>query len=137
MVKTEKMVTTAKMARMVEMENFNEQQNVRRSLGPALWNNICNEFDDECRNLNSVEKRFQVERKPLMMMIRDLQTGRVLRLRYEDLTGLIAYESGHEKGNITFRVDTTPAPSLMCLYNGIPFLPRDLVMDFMFAFVNP
>jgi hypothetical protein len=130
-------ITSARRARMVEMENFIEEQNVRRSLGPALWNNLCNEFEDECRNLNNVEKRFLIEKTaPTTRKIRDLRTGRVLRLQYEGLAGNIAYEFGREKGNIGFQLSTDPVPSLICQYNGTPYQAHDLVYEIMKDFVG-
>jgi hypothetical protein len=130
-------ITSARRARMVEMENFIEEQNVRRSLGPALWNNLCNEFEEECRNLNNVEKRFLIEKTArTIRKIRDLQTGNFLRLQYEELAGNIAYEFGRQKGNIGFQLNTAPVPSLVCVYNGTPHQPHDLVYEMMHDFLR-
>ena len=110
---------------------FVEEQNVRRSLGTALWQTLCGELEKECGNMNSVTgERMIYDRKPLTFALTDTKSGKSLLLSYQEIGPCInCRESGKSETNITFRVDKTPAPSLTLMYCGIPKIPQDLALS--------
>ncbi len=117
---------------MVRMENFVEEQAVRKMLGRDLWKLLCDEIEQEAQNINEVDAdRVLTQRTGLSLTATDLKRVRVLQLRYLDLGPGISCAVGNEGGTITFRVDHSPAPSLTLMLNGHPYRPRDLAMDMM------
>lgn len=114
-----------------ERQYFVEEQNVRRSLGPALWEDFCNGIEIECKHANQhVGETFLVNRTPVSLTVRHLPSGRTLRLEYQEAAACIAYrESGKPTGAITFRVNKTAAPSLTLMYNGAPYVTKELAED--------
>lgn len=120
--------------RLVEMSHFVEEQSVRRSLGPAKWGELCNAIEKECANANEVRQLFLIDRTPLSCSIKSTQTAKRLLLRYDEAGPSVECQfSGAPLQNITFRVDTTPAPSLMLMWNGRPDLPNDLALSLIQA----
>lgn len=117
--------------RLVERSVFMEEQNIRKALGPALWEKLCGAIVNECKHANSVgEQVFEVDEQPRTLVVKRLTTAKKVRLEYEELSASISvYESGRQSSNITFRVDSNPAPSLMPMYNNAPMLLNDLAIS--------
>jgi hypothetical protein len=108
-----------------------EEQNIDRSLATALWKNLCDEIQDECRSVNSVAgEKMTVERTPLTIAVKDVKTHKLLLLSYQEAGPYISYlESGKSDSNINFRVEHNAIPSLMLMNRGIPTFARDLAVS--------
>ena len=120
-------------ATIVRMENFVEEQAVRKTLGPDLWKQLCHEFEREARCINEVQAdKILIQRTEISLALTDSDSAKRLKLQYVDLLPGISIALANERGMITFRVNTSAlAPSLTLMLNGQPFQPRDLVMDSM------
>ena len=114
--------------RAVERMAFVEEQNVRRSLAPALWASLCTEIEKECAHANEVvSDKFQVTARPTVLTVKHLPNAKTLRLEYEDVSACISVqESEGPLKHITFRVDPRPSPSLMPMYENFPIQVKDL-----------
>lgn len=118
-------------ATMVRMENFVEEQAIRKMLGPDLWKQLCDEVEGQARNINEVDAdRIQIRKTALSLRATESKRARVLQLRYLDGPG-ISITLGNERGTITFGVNASPAPSLTLMLDEQPVQPRDLVENFM------
>ena len=110
-----------------------DSQNIELSLAVALWQQLADEVERECRSVNSVDRhRMVVERKPLKISVTDLNTRKLLRLSYQEIGPLINYrETGKPDAKIDFRVDAAPAPSLTLTYCGVPQSAQALAVSLM------
>jgi hypothetical protein len=108
-----------------------EEQNIDHSLATALWQNLCDEFQSECRSVNGVAgERITIERTPLTLAVKDTKTGKLLLLSYQEAGPCISYqESGKSDSNIGFRAEHTSVPSLTLMNRGIPTFARDLAVS--------
>lgn len=126
------MVYKANRERMIRMENFVEEQAVRKMLGPDLWKQLCDEIEQEARKLNAFQAgRVQLRRTERSLQAKDTDTANVLKLQYDEAGPGIHFAVGRERGTITFRVNATPGPSLTMMLNGDPFQPGDLMVELM------
>jgi hypothetical protein len=112
-----------------------EEQNIDRSLAMALWRDLCEEIQGECRSVNSVAgQRVTVERSPINLAVKDTKTQKLLLLSYHEAGPSIScLESGKSDSNISFRVEKTSAPSLTLMYCGIPQLAQDLAVSLVIS----
>lgn len=122
-------VSAERDARLVEMTAFNNEQEVRKVLGPAKFVELCKAVEAECDRLNASGQRIRIEKPPYRLKVTNDANGRVLHLSYQELGPCIAYQVGADSERIMFRVDKTPAPSLMLMYLGGPVLPMDLAQE--------
>ena len=125
-------------ATIVRMENFVEEQAVRKMLGPDLWKQLCDEFEREARCVNEVQAdKILIRRTGISLALTDSDSAKRLKLQYVDVGPAISVALANERGMITFRVNTSaPARSLTLMLNGQPFEPKDLVMDSMIRLTN-
>ena len=121
-----------------EQECIVEEQNIRRSLGPAIWADLCGGIEAECSNINSSHAgRVKVSRNALSMSVRDSLTGRGLRLNYNNVGPCIDWSiSGEPARNIVFQIIGSPAPALLLVFDGGPLPLREVVHELMFRVVN-
>src|ERR1700761_8205682 len=70
--------------RLIEMSHFVEEQNVRRSLGPAKWGELCDAVEKHCAYANEVRQLFLIDRTPLSCLIKSTQTAKRLLMRYDE-----------------------------------------------------
>ena len=110
-----------------------DSQNTEPSLAVALWQQLADEIERECRSVNSVDRhRMIVKRKPLNISVTDLNTRKLLRLSYQQIGPLINYrETGKPDSKINFRVVGAPAPSLTLTYCGVPQSAQALAVSLM------
>jgi hypothetical protein len=117
---------------MVRVENFVEEQAVRKMFGPNLWKQLCDEIEREAPNLNVAQVgKILFQRTERSLKAKDTDTANVLQLQYEDAGPGIHFTVGRERGTITFRVNATPEPSLTMMLHSQPFQPGDLMVEFM------
>ena len=68
--------------RIVSMENFVEEQNVRNLLGPQIWRRLSAELVSECRNICEVQAGLVLHKSSeLSFTARNTETARALTLR--------------------------------------------------------
>ena len=116
----------------VERACFVEEQSIRRSLGPSLFRTFCDEIQAECARFNNaVGERLLTSRFPLELTVKDLKTCRFIRFEYDDECPSVHWTESGASGEITFRVDKTPAPFLRLMHNGSPFMAKLLAMEFV------
>ena len=110
-----------------------DSQNIEPSLAVALWQQLGDEIERECRSVNSVDRhRMIVERKLLDISVTDMNTRRVLRVSYHENGPFINYrETGKPDAKINFRVDGASAPSLALTYRGVPQSTQALAVSLM------
>jgi hypothetical protein len=110
------------------MTTSNEEQGIRRRMGPAIYRETCAEFTGECARINANGKKFECrEKRPgFEFAVRNLRTGHVLRLNYDATVPAISYECESESGVVTFQVNRLPAPSLVMLHDGTALRPLEL-----------
>jgi hypothetical protein len=110
-----------------------EEQNIERSLAAPLWQELCDEIQNECRSINSVaRKKMIVERQPLTIAVTDTNTRKLLRLSYQERGACIScLETGKPDSNVTFRLEKTSVPSITLMYCGMPKLAQDLAVNMM------
>lgn len=120
-----------------ERRCFVEEQNVRRSLGPALWTDLCDEIQTECSNINGTgTNRMTVSRNTASMTIRDSRTGQSLQLEYNAGGPCVDWRvSGGAVRNIAFQIVNGPVPSLIPFING-PVTIKDAAMDLIMRLVR-
>jgi hypothetical protein len=124
-------------ATMVRMENFNEQQAVRKMLGRDLWKQLCDEVQLEASHVNEVDaNRIRIKRTNLSLTATDAKSAKVLTLQYLSAGPGILFAVGKERGTITFRVETTEAPSLTMMKDFQPVQPGFLAQDFIFDLIR-
>jgi len=99
----------------------------------ALWHNLCDEIQRECRGVNSVEgQRMVVERQPLHISVTDTNTRKLLRLSYHENGPLInCHETGKPDAAITFRAEHPSSSSPTLIYRGIPQPAQALAVNLM------
>jgi hypothetical protein len=116
-----------------------EEQNIRRSLGPALFERFCDAVQAECEHLNSVAaNRMIVTRTPLSISVKDAKTVQSMELTYQDLAPCISYQkSGRLVDNITFRVEKGTAPTLTLVYSGVPHRVEELATSLIVGLARP
>jgi hypothetical protein len=99
----------------------------------ALWHDLCDEIQRECRGVNSVEsQRMVVERQPLHISVTDTNTRKLLRLSHQESGPLInCRETGKPDAAITFRAEHPAASSPSLIYRGIPQPTQALAVNLM------
>jgi len=121
-----------------EQEFLMEAQSIRRSLGPARWEELCSGIEAECLNINGAgPRRMNVNRNALSMSVRDSLTGRGLRLSYNNVGPCIDWSvSGGQTRNMVFQVADGPVPAVLLVFEGCPFPLGEIVHDLMIRIVN-
>ena len=111
---------------LVEMTTFNEEQSIRRLLGPASFNELCSEIEAECERINrSGVGQFRCDKVPLALTVRNQSTGKVLKVRYDSASAGIQYEC-EETGAILFRVNKLDTPSVVPVFHDTSYRPQEL-----------
>ena len=110
-----------------------ESQNIERSLAAALWKQLCDEIEQECRSVNSVDRhRMVVERKPLDISVTDMNTRKLLRLSFqENGPSINCRQTAKSDANIGFRADPASTSSLALMHCGISQSPQALAVSLM------
>ena len=87
----------------------------------------------EASNVNGVQAgKMRVERTDATLKVIDTDSAATLRLQYESAgVGILT-----NRGAITFRVNTSPEPSIMLVWNATPYQPKILAQDLMIGLVR-
>lgn len=124
----------------VERRYFLEEQLIRRSLGLALWNTLCDFIVTECSHLNKNTSRgILPERAPESLTVRDPTTGRAFGLEYIGTLPGIELRSPPSSSPVQqflFQVIPGPVPSLMMSLNGVPRNTYEIATELMLKLVN-
>jgi hypothetical protein len=114
------------------MENFVEEQAVRKMLGPNLWQQLCDEIEREAQQINVVQAgKILFQRTERSLKAKDTDTANVLKLQYEEAGPGIHFTVGQERGTLTFRVNATSEPTVTMMLYSQPFQPGDLMVELM------
>lgn len=102
---------------LVEMTTFNEEQNIRRQFGPDLFSKLWRELELQWPGPTQFHAEHGVCRSG---------TGATLKIEYRPLAATIHCECNGESGEIVFQVNKQPVPSVVMVFNGIPYIAKEL-----------
>jgi hypothetical protein len=111
------------------MTTFNEEQAIRRQFGPNAFMELCRALKSECEKINAsapVKCVSHEERPPLSCGVRNLSTGHVVSVAYQSLAATIHYEREDDAGEIVFRVNKQPTPSVCMVFRDVPCRPLEI-----------
>ncbi len=114
--------------RVIEDFRFMEQQKIKKSLGPRLWEELNKAFVEHCEEISkSSSHNLIAENEGIYFLsVIDRKTGREAVLKYDPDVPCVHYHTPAQKGEFTFRV-SSDGNSLDFLVEGISRSIGDIV----------
>jgi hypothetical protein len=112
-----------------ENYRFMEEQKIKKSLAPRLWEDLKRGFSQHCDEIRKSSSRNLVAKNEgiYVLSILDKKSGREALLKYDANVPCVHYDTPSEKGEFTFRV-SPDGNSLDFLVLGIPHSIEQIVM---------
>jgi len=114
-------INTEEGKRLAENFRFMEEQKIKKTLGPNLWEQLKAALKANCESVvNSSPSQLEYNESGIYRVtITDPRTGRSAVLNYDDQVPCVFYKTPSDKDHMAFRV-SADGNSVQLLIKGIP-----------------